>query len=183
MADDDFQARLDAIDKEIEALYDGINDKYAFFLSRVFTMAKEPDTLPGRSIYTLVGFYGPGSYDEKDYSFLPTMDGSKYTQISIQITGPKAIEFEKLANMIEKIYDKNNKNIGIRRTLYGDSLKYIEPLPHVKESLIMMTEAYDAKNKAEYQAAYDLFKEACIDSYLVHVGLSSQQGIKSANKQ
>lgn len=180
---DEIHARLGAINKEIYALEEVIKDKYSYFLSRAFTThSSEHKTKPFNSIFRMIYDHGPGSFNCD--GMVPRIDFDGVEHIHVAISGPKATEFLSVIYNIERVWELAKRPpVYFQKGLYSDLLKYIEATPHVKESLIMMSEAYDNGNKDDYKIAYDMFKEACIDSYLVHVGLGFSSFIKSANKE
>lgn len=180
---DEIHARLSAIHKEIYALEEFIKDKYSYFLSRAFTTnGSNPNTKPSNSIFRMIYDHGPGPLNRE--GMVPRIDFDGVEHIHVAISGPKATEFLSVSICIERVWELAKRPpFYFQKGLYSDLLKHIEALPHVKESLNMMSEAYDNGNKDDYKIAYDMFKDACIDSYLVHVGLGSSSFIKSASKE
>jgi len=165
---------LSRVEREINQLYVNTREKYQTFLENAIRSDKDTRKVLGNtSIGAILNTYGPLN----SRGGIPNSTFVAETLVWIHIKGnPKMREFIDIASIIRRVYKLAGVKINFAFVLNRNDLHCIEALPQVKESCVLMKEAYEARDSDAYKAAFDLFTDACLDSYLKHVGIISQDG-------
>lgn len=161
--EEEFNQRWKAIKKQTDELLTDIRNAYPDFINN-HNKLLNPLPIDEVSCYDV--------YKETGEEYLGWDHADGYVFIS---TGPKYYKIWKLMKEV-KLLDR------MIHGLTEDELQAIEPLPQVKEFAHMYWQARSQNNLDEEKEAYELFEQACLESFLVYLGIGTNSFIKSANK-